>query len=182
LKTLYFTRKPGEKALGWDDIVRMQSMRDPQLLLCGHIGDLSVLKKVDKSLCPICRDHFDLTKLERIIPRITKLTKKNGKWLAEIVDHNRQPLDSKTLYHVECGEFYNFNTLVNKYHITTSSINQHTKAELHGKSCFACYNHFQPGKIRICFPESAKLDDQQQFDTLSTVHLYSLVNSSEHKQ
>jgi len=181
LKTLYFTRKPGEKSLGWDDVIRMQSMRDPQLLPCGHIGDLSVLKLVNPSLCPLCRADFDIPRLERIVPRITKLTKNEGKWQAEIVDHNRVKLDSKTLYHIECGEFYNFETLVNKYHITTETINQLTKGELHGKSCFACYQKFAPGKIRICFPESAQLEGDQghSFESLSGAALYSLSTSTE---
>jgi hypothetical protein len=29
LEIIYFTRRPGEKALGWDDVIKMQTMRDP---------------------------------------------------------------------------------------------------------------------------------------------------------
>lgn len=42
---VYFTRKRGAKALGWHDIIMMQTMRRPQLLPCGHIGDKSSLMK-----------------------------------------------------------------------------------------------------------------------------------------
>jgi len=68
--------------------------------------------------------------------------------------------------------------LVNKYHTTSDAISQNTKAQLHGKACFACYKKFQPGKLRICFPESALLENQQhEFETLSKVQIYSLANS-----
>jgi len=178
LKTLYFTRKPSEKALGWDDIIRMQSMRDPQLLPCGHVCDMGVLKQLMTPNCPIGREHFELNKLEKLAPRITKLTKENGHWIADIVDHNRQPLDPKVLYHTDCGEFYNLKTLINKYHVTTDNINQQTKAELHGKSCFACYNKFAPGKLRLCYPESAKLDEKHEFNSLSTVGAYAFTGQN----
>lgn len=43
LRLVYFTRQPGTKAIGWNDAILMQTMRDPLLLPCGHIADRHIV-------------------------------------------------------------------------------------------------------------------------------------------
>jgi hypothetical protein len=49
LNTIYFTRKKGTKALGWQDLVMMQTMRNPQLLPCGHIAEKASI--IEQRMC-----------------------------------------------------------------------------------------------------------------------------------
>jgi len=173
LKTLYFTRKPGEKALGWDDIILMQSMRDPHLLPCGHIADKFSLVSLVTKECSLDRTPFNVQHLVPVVPHITRLRRSEGGWTAEIVDYNRQPLDDKVLYHVSCGEFYNLRTLQAKYHIPIELIVDSRLVEaLEGKACLGCYRSFGVEDLRLCFPHSARLDELQQFDSLSNISLY----------
>lgn len=38
----------------------MQSMREPSLLPCGHVGDSISLREIRSQLCPICRTPFSM--------------------------------------------------------------------------------------------------------------------------
>ncbi len=58
LSLVYFTRRPGDKALGWSDVVMMQSMREPALMPCGHVGDATSLRQIRTHLCPMCRTPY----------------------------------------------------------------------------------------------------------------------------
>jgi len=176
LETIYFTRKPGQKALGWDDIIRMQSMRDPVLLPCGHIADYETMQELH--YCSLDRLPFSRSLTVRISPNITKLYKGKsaGGWKAEIVDHNRDPLDDKVLYHVACGEFYNYSTIKMKYHFkSTGSINEDLIGQLLSQNCLNCLEQFESANLRMCFTQSAKLDSlqNQEFENLGTVSMYS---------
>ncbi len=82
VKVVYFSRKPGDKALGWSDVVMMQSMREPRLLPCGHVGDALSLMQMRACLCPICRNpfrSFELVALEASITQLTRIDKDSWK-------------------------------------------------------------------------------------------------------
>jgi hypothetical protein len=67
LSLVYFTRRPGDKALGWSDVVMMQSMREPTLLPCGHVGDATSLRLIRAQICPICRTPYTADTLVKMI-------------------------------------------------------------------------------------------------------------------
>lgn len=177
LHTLYFTRKQGEKAIGWDDIILMQSMRAPALLPCGHIADFEALKEMRNHLCSLDRHPFNMSSIVLLSPHITKLKRSDDKksWSAEIVDHNREPLTEKVLYHVECGEFYNPSTIQNKYSLTLEKVEE-LQEKLMNQICYSCFKKFLPDKLRICFPQSAKLhpDEKKEFSGLNEIGNYTL--------
>lgn len=115
LQTVYFTRRPGTKALGWNDVVMMQTMREPVLCPCGHIGEKSVLAQMATKKCPLCRQLFRMASCLALHPRATRLQKegfsppadRSNAWTADIVDAQLMPLTDRTLYHIKCGVFYN---------------------------------------------------------------------------
>jgi hypothetical protein len=78
LKTVFFTRKPGTKALGWEDSVLMQTMRNPQLLPCGHIADQE--SALALGYCALDRQKFKKEQLITVNPRITRLDKGISSW------------------------------------------------------------------------------------------------------
>jgi len=175
LHTLYFTRSPGKKAIGWDDLIMMQAMRDPQLLPCGHIADLETLKGMPFKGCSLDRIPFTMNSLVRFIPHITRLKKKEDVgWAADIVDHSREVLDDKVVYHTPCGEFYNISTLESNYSVggSTQGISNNTPSQLQSKICLCCSQPFNKD-LRICYAVSAKVDsDVKQFESLSQMNFY----------
>jgi hypothetical protein len=89
------------------------------------------------------------------------------------VDHNRDPLDDKVLYHTRCGEFYNYATIRTKYNVTGGMITEDLVDVLKGQLCVNCSEGFSHDTLRICYTQSAKLDSpQQQFETLGTFSMY----------
>ncbi len=114
----------------------------------------------------------------RILPNITKLFKgKDGNtWKAEIVDHNRDPLEEKVFYHVSCGEFYNYVTIKMRYQFQTAGgINEQLLDQLQNQACLNCGEPFEKRMLRICFTQSAKLDsaEKQEFANLESLSMYS---------
>jgi len=59
--------------LGWQDLILMQTMRNPQLLPCGHIGDKE--STVSLSYCSLDRESFRIEELVTLNPSNTKLSK-----------------------------------------------------------------------------------------------------------
>jgi len=177
LKTVYFTRKPGSKALGWTDIVLLQTMRSPVLLPCGHISDkdsFAPSAPSELTKCPLCRSEFELTALITMNPHITRVDKMEGKWNAQIVDSSRNPLDSKVLYHILCCEFYNWSTLQQLYGCEDSL--ERAKKDLRGQVCNGCFKKFKSSReIAICFPSAVDDRDARKFETLNEASWYSNV-------
>lgn len=108
LHEVYFTRAPllsarhaapdtragkkGTKALGWQDMILMQTMRRPQLLPCGHIGDKESSLRL--GYCGLDRTMFLPDELVPLHPNISFLYKCDApnapaKWLVCIVDQLR---------------------------------------------------------------------------------------------
>ena len=175
VKRLYFTRQPGVKALGWSDNVMMQTMRDPLLLPCGHIGDRASLLSL--GYCALDRQPFRVTELASLHPNITLLEKdESGKWNATIVDVGRRPLDPKVLYHRHCGSFYNVETLRETYDIETLEVNNDLIDEIRAQTCHYCQKAFG-SNTRICFPHSAEPSEKQNFDNLKDVSTYGALPS-----
>jgi hypothetical protein len=178
LKRLYFTRQPGVKALGWSDNVMMQTMRDPLLLPCGHIGDRASLLSL--GYCAFDRQAFRISELASLNPNITLLEKEeDGKWNATIVDAQRKPLDPKVLYHRQCGSFYNLDTLKDIYDLEDiNEVSQDLIDSIRAQSCHYCQKQFG-SNTRICFPHSAEPSEKQAFDNLKDVSNYgSLLSGS----
>lgn len=125
----------------------MQTMRRPQLLPCGHIGDKSSLLKFAHCRCDSYANIWFLTLQASIdIPSFLtssyllslhfhifvkvsyflhffphNLDNETEKWTVHIVDFERNPLDAKTYYHAPCGHFFNLATIVAKHpQISTS--------------------------------------------------------------
>jgi hypothetical protein len=71
---------------------------------CGHIVDYQTLVATN-FVCSFDRSVVDAYELIKLKPNITKLTKVGNTWAADIVDHNREKLDDKVLYHESCGVF-----------------------------------------------------------------------------
>lgn len=170
VKRLYFTRQPGVKALGWSDNVMMQTMRDPLLLPCGHIGDRASLLSL--GYCALDRQPFRVNELASLHPNITLLEKdEQGKWIATIVDCGRKPLDPKVLYHRHCGSFYNVDTIRETYDVETADVSQDLIDEIRSQTCQYCQKAFG-SNTRICFPHSAEPSEKQNFDNLKDVSTY----------
>ena len=177
LTRLYFTRQPGVKALGWSDNVMMQTMRDPLLLPCGHIGDRASLLSL--GYCAYDRQAFRISELASLNPNITMLEKDpEGKWNATIVDAARKPLDPKVIYHRQCGSFYNLDTLVEIYDLhDIKEVSNDTIDAIRAQSCHYCKKAFG-NNTRICFPHSAEPSEKQAFDNLQDVSNYGSLGSA----
>lgn len=170
LKKLYFTRQPGVKALGWSDNVMMQTMRDPLLLPCGHIGDRASLLSL--GYCAFDRQAFRVSELASLHPNITLLEKdEHGKWNATIVDAGRRPLDAKVVYHRHCGSFFNLATLTDTYDLESTEVNTDLLDEIRSQTCHYCEKAFG-SNTRICYPNSAESSDKHNFANLKDVSTY----------
>ena len=164
LALVYFTRRPGDKALGWSDVVMMQSMREPSLLPCGHVGDAASLRHMRQQICPICRTPFTLERLVALRATVSQLTRVGDSWKATIVDTLRYPLDDKVLYH-ECGEFYNLSSFRTLYGgDAKAEINPDFVQSIKNELCLRCGKCFD--RLYICYPRSA-VEDEAGFSTLS---------------
>jgi hypothetical protein len=191
-KVVYFTRKLGDKALGWSDVVMMQSMREPRLLPCGHVGDGYSLSRMRTHECPICRSPFQVSTLVSLEDSITQLTRvESASWKATIVDVLRNPLDDKVrllllldvsensvfiavlfyqvVYH-SCGEFYNLSSLHKLYNVNHDlEIGGVLFQELAKMPCVKCRKLLVP--LHVCFPRSA-IEDDAQFASLDQASSY----------
>jgi len=172
LRVVFFTRAPGTKALGWNDSILMQTMRNPVLLPCGHIGDKDVIKGLGK--CSYDRQPFPVQALIDLNPHITRLDKaENGQWTAQVVDNSRNKLDSKVLYHVLCGEFYNLTTIKRLYDFKGSSLSRETIDHLQKHPCAGCWRSFNSKpELRVCFLHGAEDFQGQDFINLSQLGDY----------
>lgn len=83
IKRVFFSRKPGMKAIGWQDVILMQTMRDPQLLPCGHIGDKQSALSV--GYCGFDRETFRSEELLPVNPAVTVLIKCSSKKLPGLI-------------------------------------------------------------------------------------------------
>jgi hypothetical protein len=172
LKRVFFTRQPGVKALGWSDNVLMQTMRDPLLLPCGHIGDRASLLSL--GYCAYDRQPFRVSELASLNPNITVLEKDDeGKWNATIVDAARKPLGAKVIYHRQCGSFYNLETLRDIYDLEDvgSEVNADLIDSIRSQTCHLCHKPFG-SNTRICYPTSAEPSEKQGFDNLKDLSNY----------
>lgn len=171
LKVVYFTRKIGEKALGWSDVVMMQAMREPRLLPCGHVGDAPSLAQMRTRCCPMCRTPFhngQLVSLEASVTQVTRVD--DGSWKATIVDTLRTPLDEKVVYHA-CGEFYNLSSLHRIYEATQkfTEIDQTLFDTLSTEHCVRCSRLMHT--LHVCYPRSATADEAN-FESLQQASSY----------
>jgi hypothetical protein len=73
IKRVFFSRKLSTKAIGWQDVILMQTMRDPQLLPCGHIGDKGSALSI--GYCGFDRETFRPEELLPVNPAVTVLLK-----------------------------------------------------------------------------------------------------------
>jgi hypothetical protein len=172
---IYFTRKKGTKALGWQDVILMQALRIPVLLPCGHIGDKASLRQL--GYCSFDRQPFRSTDMVEINPLITLLVKdaNTEKWHASIVDVHRNPLDGKVLYHL-CGTFLNISSVKQLYKLEDDTLTEMVILKLRNSRCPEC--SLPLTNARICFPHSAEIEaEDQQFDDLSGVGSYSMVTT-----
>jgi len=173
LKEVYFTRKKGTKVVGWTDVVLMQTIREPQLLPCGHISDLEPLLKTKKC----CFDHIEVKRDELLPlePSISHLylNTKNNKWEVDIVDASRQPLEDRTIYHTNCGTFYNMDTVKGLYNSDPDVMNNTDLLQsLAGNLCRECRTSFN-GSVRICYPNSVQTNPEDlNWTNLSQISSY----------
>jgi len=171
---IYFTRKKGTKALGWQDVVLMQALRIPVLLPCGHIGDKSSIRQL--GYCSFDRQPFRGSDMVEVNPLITLLVKDSTtqKWHASIVDVYRNPLDAKVLYH-GCGSFLNVSSVKQLYNLEDDTLNEMVLVKLRNTRCPECLQSLL--NARICYPHSAEMGaDEQQFDDLKGIGSYAMVN------
>jgi len=154
----------------------MQTMRDPQLLPCGHISDLEPILKTRKC----CLDQMQVQKnsLETINPSISHLYKNlnNEKWEVDIVDALRRQLEDRTVYHVKCGTFYNMNTIKELFNLDPESMNNEILLNnLSQIYCYYCNVSFS-FNARICYPNSVQqsFNDDNNFIDLGTMSSYSM--------
>lgn len=165
---MYFTRKPGEKAIGWDDIILIQTMRKPHLLPCGHIGDYDTLNSFQIKECSLDRQPFSMKELLPLSPHITRLVRTREGWSADIVDHERQKFGDKIIYH-SCGEFYSFQFLKTTFGIQDP--NQATTVLTNeALVCLSCFQPFLDHTTRTVF--TSKLSDGKNFSNLDQVSLF----------
>jgi len=178
LKTIFFTRAPGTKAIGWSDAILMQTMRSPVLLPCGHVGDKDVVLSAGKQ-CPFDRRPFhSVDALLELNPHITRLDKSENGWAAQIVDNYRTKLDTKALYHVRCGEFYNLSSIQNGYGYKGTSLSLDTISFLMQRTCAGCWRPFAiKQELRICFLIGAETVSQD-FTDLSKLGDYGQLEQS----
>jgi len=177
LSRIYFTRKKGTKALGWQDVILMQTMRIPVLLPCGHIGDRASLKQL--GYCSFDRQPFKNSELIEINPAISYLVKdvnNHDKWKASIVDCHRNPLEAKVLYH-PCGTFFNLSTIKDIYKLNDDNISSSLIQKLKSFNCTEC--NLSLSTLKICYPHSAEQSaEDQSFDDLGRIGAYSMVQST----
>ncbi len=64
-----------------------------------------------------------------------------GEWSATVVDACRQPLDSKCLYHVPCGEFYNYQSILTLFNLDCG--NEHANLDAKFVESLKVINHKQ---------------------------------------
>jgi len=170
IERVYFTRVPGTKALGWNDVIMMQTMRDPVLLPCGHIADRESIQKFGK--CSICRCALR-SHLVSINPAITCVYRQDNGWKAHIVDTLRKPLDGCVLFHPSCGAFYNLVSLQKLYNIGLghTSADEEVRKSVKGCICFCCKKRIN--NIRLVFPHSVEPSDIKEFSNLTDISTYS---------
>jgi ubiquitin-protein ligase len=175
LSKIYFTRKKGTKALGWQDVILMQALRIPVLLPCGHIGDKASLRQL--GYCSFDRQPFRASDMVEINPLITLVVKDEvtQKWHASIVDAYRNPLDAKVLYH-PCGSFLNVSSVKQLYKLEDDTLNEMVLVKLRNTPCPECLQSLL--NARICYPHSAEIGaEDQQFDDLKGIGSYSMVTA-----
>jgi len=125
--------------MGWHDVILMQTMRNPQLLPCGHIMDKESIK--DFGACSFDRKPFEESKLIPVNPAITLVERDSDlKWRALVVDTLREPLDPKVMFHPSCGEFYNIKSVQILYNIGKDKtvLDDPIKKALKGSLCNGC--------------------------------------------
>eukprot|EP01130_Rhizamoeba_saxonica_P006511 TRINITY_DN2588_c0_g1_i1.p1 TRINITY_DN2588_c0_g1~~TRINITY_DN2588_c0_g1_i1.p1 ORF type:complete len:611 (+),score=123.96 TRINITY_DN2588_c0_g1_i1:11-1843(+) len=150
LNEVFYTRRRGDKVIGMRDAVLDQTMRNPQLLPCGHIADRKVCLNIGN--CSVDKIKFDTVDLKTLTPSISHLYLEDGGWKVEIVDCLRETLSSKSFYHLECGTFYNDTSLnklwgIDPKHITFDELFDFVKE----KECIFCHIPMMHG-TRISFP------------------------------
>jgi hypothetical protein len=175
LREVYFTRKKGTKALGWQDLILMQTMRRPQLLPCGHIGDKESSLRL--GYCGLDRTMFLPDELVPLHPNISFLEKSvdeqgRSKWIVSIVDQHREPLADKTLYHMDCGTFFNQAILTKLFGVAAADDMVAAAHTLKDKRCPEC--NVAMTNVRVCYPNSAQPTDEQIFPALAQVAAYSI--------
>jgi len=170
LSEIYFTRKRGTKALGWQDIIMMQTMRRPTLLPCGHIGDKQSLTKL--GCCSLDRIPFDVNAIVALEPALSYLCKSaDDKWSVHIIDFLRSPLDAKTCYH-SCGHFFNISSLKKLFTLPTECSNDILNT-MKPYNCVACSKSLED--LRLCYPHSAEIDSaEQNFGGLPEIGAYTI--------
>eukprot|EP01119_Soliformovum_irregulare_P018869 TRINITY_DN5873_c0_g2_i2.p2 TRINITY_DN5873_c0_g2~~TRINITY_DN5873_c0_g2_i2.p2 ORF type:complete len:209 (-),score=37.10 TRINITY_DN5873_c0_g2_i2:74-700(-) len=175
LKTIFFTRKPGTKALGWSDVVMMQTMRNPTLLPCGHIADGETISGL-RRCCPLDRAPFHPKDLLPVNPRITRLDRQSSAWVAQICDASRTELDEKAIYHLRCGSFYNMKTIKEWYGCSGDVVSRKNMSELISAVCRGCYHPFSERSLRLCFPGViTTASESGNFDSLEELSDYTSI-------
>eukprot|EP01126_Amoeba_proteus_P042990 TRINITY_DN4689_c0_g2_i13.p1 TRINITY_DN4689_c0_g2~~TRINITY_DN4689_c0_g2_i13.p1 ORF type:complete len:341 (-),score=42.79 TRINITY_DN4689_c0_g2_i13:93-1115(-) len=163
---IYFTRKKGSKAIGWQDVILMQTMRQPVLLPCGHIADKSSVGQF--RACSFDRKEFKFDDLLNLEPKISYLCKVDGKWFVHVVDYLRKLLDSKTYYHSWCGNFFNFSSIHHFFpQVTGTNLEEFLKTQI----CVACNGSWSD--LRVCHPHMVETNDYN-FHHLGEVGAYSV--------
>jgi len=177
LSDVFFTRKKGTKALGWQDVIMLQTMRKPQLLPCGHIGDKE--SSLRSGFCSLDRKHFMEEELIAVDPLISHLQKQpdplnpgKTRWVVQIVDQLRQPLGDKCYYHPECGTFYNAPTLRKLFESAKPEDLSPFMEQLKNDLCVQC--NLKLWTLRICFPHPALPEDQHNFPNLAKMGGYTI--------
>lgn len=168
LRIVYYTKHQNSKAIGWRDIVMLQSVRQPVLLPCGHVGDREPVLAM--KYCPLDRTYVDEDNILPMNPAITQLRLENNGWVSTIVDIKRKQLDSKLLYHPSCGNFYNIESINSIYNLGIIHLDRDSIALLSGTLCIACEKDMK--NVRICYPLESENCNDKLFENLETVGSY----------
>eukprot|EP01129_Flabellula_baltica_P003629 TRINITY_DN13384_c0_g1_i1.p1 TRINITY_DN13384_c0_g1~~TRINITY_DN13384_c0_g1_i1.p1 ORF type:complete len:569 (+),score=76.95 TRINITY_DN13384_c0_g1_i1:568-2274(+) len=164
IRTVFFTRKPGTKAVGWRDSPDSRSMKEPHLAPCGHFVDISTFN----GYCQLDNIKCNLYELIAVDPMVSLLEKdQNDEWNSQIVDATRKPLESVAVVHLECGSFYNYRSLTDLFSIHLEQENT-SLGVLRNFFCTECDKPLT--NCRICYPVDI---GKQSFGSLQAYGSYS---------
>ncbi|MGK0182392.1 MAG: hypothetical protein ACI9YB_001692 [Halioglobus sp.] len=137
------TPGPHSKTLGIESVITLSTIRDAQILLCGHLIDRVAMGSLLQNNCPSCRVPFTPANAKPFRPTVVYVRDEDGVWKTNPVDVNDTSLkNGRVFVHLECGSIYNEETLEVVYGLGIEAIGN-------GEACLGCKKPMDkpPGSI-----------------------------------
>lgn len=166
------------KFVGLLDIYSQQSTISPHALVpCGHIYSRVNAGKQLKGGCWLCRKTA--TKIVDASIFQTRLEKEGSTWKVQVLDFHRKPIASPTLYHPECRQAFNAETIEEIFKISVGKLSPAETIEtLAGETCPGCLLQGRTSQMELMaiYPTATEKDDDladsQQQESLTTMCTY----------